>query len=711
VAITLEPTRNALGIMLLKSQSPTAWIGSETVGATLYGTPGADALYSPAGGATLYGGAGDDIFYIHWDGQTHVVEAAGGGTDTVYTYAWRTTLPDNVENLIVAAANTIGIGNALDNIVVGGDGSQTLDAGRGNDVLTGGAGQDTFVIMAGGGWDLITDFASGSDRLLVGGGTGRPATFDQVRARMTQVGADVVLDLGAGDKVTFGGHAIADFTARDFRLPMDFGSLTPTFAEEFNSFRATPGGLTDAGVPTWRTTFHNGDRTLWGNREAEYYSDPSVGVNPFALNNGVLEITAAPSSTTPWGLSYTSGLITSQSLNVQTYGYFEMRAQLPSGAGFWPAFWLLPADRTWPPELDVVEVLGHEPGRVYVTAHSQATGTGTSVGTQFFVADTSAGYHTYGVSWRPDEIRWFFDGTEVYAAPTPADMHKPMYMLANLAVGGVGSWPGPTNGVSSAVMGIDYIRAYQFNDLAAPAKPVIGAARLLQGTSKNDVLVGASGNDRIEGGSGNDTLTGGAGPDSFVFRRGDGLDVVTDFSPGTDKLVLEGVSASQVTTRLVSGGLELSYGGKDKILLLKVASLAAGDIIPANLPGTGTSLADTMDQSASLIAQRLAGREGNDVLRGGSSADWLEGGRGDDTLSGGAGADSFVFAHGDGRDVVLDFLSGMDRILLKGVAAATVMVNRATVGGVDGIEIDYGLSGSVFLPNVRSLAAGDLLIA
>ena len=37
-------------------------------------------------------------------------------------------------------------------------------------------------------------------------------------------------------------------------------------------------------------------RTLSTNREAEYYSDASVGVNPFSIRSGVLDITAAPGS-------------------------------------------------------------------------------------------------------------------------------------------------------------------------------------------------------------------------------------------------------------------------------------------------------------------------------------------------------------------------------------------------------------------------------
>ena len=69
-----------------------------------------------------------------------------------------------------------------------------------------------------------------------------------------------------------------------------------------------------------------------------------------------------------------------------------------------------------------------------------------------------------------------------------------------------------------------------------------GTDRLVGG-SGNDILLGGEGNDRIDAGSGSDriiggagydVLTGGTGQDHFVFRRGDGDDIITDFRAGTD---------------------------------------------------------------------------------------------------------------------------------------------------------------------------------
>lgn len=242
----------------------------------------------------------------------------------------------------------------------------------------------------------------------------------------------------------------------------DSSTFHLSFDDEFNSFTSSPNGSTG-----WQTTYYFGGRSLPSNGEQEYYSDSTVGVNPFSVQNGELTITAAPGSN-PEGLAYNSGLITTEGDFTQTYGYFEIRAEVPAGQGMWPGFWLLPADKSWPPEIDVLEAFGAtnangEGGanQVHVNAISHAlTDTGNSSGGGEWVTipdNIYTGYHTYGVDWEHDYITFYIDGTEVYQVATPSDMNKPMYMLANVAVGG--PWVGNATG-EAGQMKIDYIRAY-----------------------------------------------------------------------------------------------------------------------------------------------------------------------------------------------------------------------------------------------------------
>jgi hypothetical protein len=60
----------------------------------------------------------------------------------------------------------------------------------------------------------------------------------------------------------------------------------------------------------------------------------------------------------------------------------------------------------------------------------------------------------------------------------------------------------------------------------------------ISGGAGSDRLAGARGSDVLTGGTGADTLAGGAGGDTFVFRTGDGPDIVTDLQVGVDRLAI-----------------------------------------------------------------------------------------------------------------------------------------------------------------------------
>jgi beta-glucanase (GH16 family) len=235
---------------------------------------------------------------------------------------------------------------------------------------------------------------------------------------------------------------------------LNTATMSLTFDDEFNTFSASPNGSTGL----WRTTLANGDRTLGSNGEQEYYSDSSVGVNPFSMQNGALVITATPGSNA-LNLPYNSGVITTQNSFSQLYGYFEINAQMPAGQGLWPAFWMLPASGAWPPELDIFEVLGNAPSTLYFSTHSSVQAT---QGTTLNVANVSSGFNRYGAMWGPQTVDLYINGVEIASMATPADMNVPMYMLANLAVGGY--WPGNPNSstVFPATMKIDYVHAYAY---------------------------------------------------------------------------------------------------------------------------------------------------------------------------------------------------------------------------------------------------------
>ncbi len=174
--------------------------------------------------------------------------------------------------------------------------------------------------------------------------------------------------------------------------------------------------------------------------------------SPFSVADDALVITAdrTPAAMRPlipasFAHDYISGAINSYPFS-QVYGYFELRGRLPVGQGLWPAFWLMPVDMSWPPEIDVMEVLGHDPRKVFTTVHSRKFAKGTQIGLGTTTADLSAGDHLFGVDWGPERMRFYVDRRLVFSQPTPEDCRKPFYIIANLAVGGPTSWPRAPDG-------------------------------------------------------------------------------------------------------------------------------------------------------------------------------------------------------------------------------------------------------------------------
>jgi beta-glucanase (GH16 family) len=183
-----------------------------------------------------------------------------------------------------------------------------------------------------------------------------------------------------------------------------------------------------------------------GNSELEWYRPQNVTV---AGGKAQLTATATPTN----GMPYASGLIQSNGSFNFTYGYAEIRVRFPSGAGLWPAFWMIPQNHTWPPEIDVVETRGDKPHliseNVFVTESS----------VPYFVRgpNFTAGYHTFGVDWEPHSITWYVDG--VPERHINVSINEPMYLVANLAVSG--SDPPTASTSFPATLSIAFIRVYQ----------------------------------------------------------------------------------------------------------------------------------------------------------------------------------------------------------------------------------------------------------
>ena len=178
------------------------------------------------------------------------------------------------------------------------------------------------------------------------------------------------------------------------------------------------------------------------------------------------------------GRDYTSARLTTQFKGDWTFARVELRAKLPNTQGIWPAFWMLPTRARYGGgaaggEIDIMEMVGSEPGRVYGTLHFGNPADRSSNSYDLPTGKTfSDDFHTFAMEWEPDEIRWYVDDmffhseTEWFttgrkAAQYPAPFDQEFYLLLNVAVGGY--WPGNPDETSvfPQTLYVDYVRVYQ----------------------------------------------------------------------------------------------------------------------------------------------------------------------------------------------------------------------------------------------------------
>ncbi len=102
----------------------------------------------------------------------------------------------------------------------------------------------------------------------------------------------------------------------------------------------------------------------------------------------------------------------------------------------------------------------------------------------------------------------------------------------------------------------------------------------LEGGAGNDKLTGGGGADVLIGGAGNDTLKGGGGADLFTFDAfGFGVDRITDFTNGTDKIDLSGLGLSGINHLSISQSFlttVINFGNGDQVQLSGMLSIFIG---------------------------------------------------------------------------------------------------------------------------------------
>ena len=261
-------------------------------------------------------------------------------------------------------------------------------------------------------------------------------------------------------------------------------------------------------------TLETGDHG-WGNQELQNYTDSTdnavivdVGVTGGDTDrtddgkNGALKITAKRD-----GNEITSARVKSDIDDLPAYGYYEIRAKLPSESGAWPAIWLLGDldDGGWPAtgEIDMVEwsskYFSEADGDTIIHAlHMTDRHGGDPIKWEGKIDSQVDDWHTYQLWWTPDSLKLGVDGGIndahlTYNKPSGASNSNwpyddPMNIIMNVAIGGtLGGDEYVPSGSFNYEMYVDYVRVYQAPPVptegpVAPDEPENGVVALLSDT-------------------------------------------------------------------------------------------------------------------------------------------------------------------------------------------------------------------------------------
>lgn len=209
--------------------------------------------------------------------------------------------------------------------------------------------------------------------------------------------------------------------------------------------------------------------TNWGNNELQYYTDREENL---FIEDGQLHIVAHRESYN--GMQYTSARIRTRDKGDWMYGRVEIRAKLPQGQGIWPAVWMLPTKDNfqWPRdgEIDIMEMVGHEPGTVHGTVHFEKNDGGHEyIGNPYTLQEGKFAddFNVFSIEWKLNEIQFYVNESHYFTAnlstlaPHNYPFNNTFHLIMNLAVGGI--WPGNPDSTTQfpQSMVVDYVRVYQ----------------------------------------------------------------------------------------------------------------------------------------------------------------------------------------------------------------------------------------------------------
>jgi trimeric autotransporter adhesin len=661
---------------------------------------------------TLIGGAGNDTYVIRETGDV-IVEAAGGGIDTIESsISW--TLSAELENLTLSGVEVLNAtGNSLGNVLTGNAASNIIDGGLGADTMAGADGDDNYFVDNAA--DVIIEAASqGNDSvnasvsytiganvetLILSGaaainGNGNASanvlTGNSAANVLSGSAGNDTLDGGAGSDTMLGG--LDD----DTYIVDSAGDVVTEYLAEGNdsvhssvsyALGANVEALTLTGVANLNGTGNALANTLTGN-SGDNMLDGGAGADTMAGGSGndaymvdnaadlVNELVGAGTDQAFASVSYTLAT------NVENLTLTGTAAINATGNGANNA------------------LLGNSSANTLNGGSGNDTMTG-GLGDDIYVVDSAADVVIENAGEGTDTVQTSLTLTlaaniENLMLTGTASINATGNTAANLLVGnsgantldggmgadtmqgGAGNDMYLVDNVADAVIenaneGVDAVQSSVSFTLGANIEnlTLTGVANVnATGNTSANTLTANSGNNTLDGGAGADTMAGGAGDDIYVVDNAG--DVVTEAaSSGTD---------------LIQSSVALTLGANVE-----------------NLTLTGTA---AINATGNSLANMLNGNSGNNRI---------DGGTGNDTMTGGAGNDTYVVEDlgdltielgAEGADLVeasisWTLASEIEALTLTGIAAvngtgnglANTLIGNAGVNRLDGGAGDDTLNG------------------
>ncbi|MBY3220630.1 M10 family metallopeptidase [Rhizobium laguerreae] len=691
------------------------------------GGGGNDLLDGGAGNDTLIGGAGNDIYVV--DSASDVItEAVSAGTDEIRTAlaAYSIAALINVENLsYTGSANFTGTGNALANMITGGDGHDTLNGGAGADSLIGGAGDDTYIVDNAGD-SVAENAAAGTDtvktvlanymlgvnveNLTYAGTAAFVGTGNSLANTITGGVGNDTLNGAAGADTLIGG------AGNDIYIVDDLADvITEAASVGTDEIRTSLATYSIAALTNVENLSYTESANFTGTGNA--LANRIIG----GAGNDLLD-GGAGNDTLIGGAGNDIYVVDSASdvvTELASAGTDEIRTAL--------AAYSIAA-------LINVENLSY-------TGSANFTGTGNALANMI---TGGAGHDTLNGGAGADSLIGGA-GDDTYIVDNTGDS-----VAENAAAG--------TDTVRTTLA--SYALGADLENLT-----YIGTAAFAgTGNALNNVLTGGAAADNLSGGAGNDTLLGGAGSDTMSGGTGDDIyvvDIATDLvientNEGTDTVqtALASYAIGNNVENLTYTG-SANFTGTGNALANTITGGAGNDVLDGGagndtlIGGAGNDIyvidnasdvvAENADAGTDTVRTTLAsytlgsdvenltyigttnfvgtGNSLDNLIVGGSGADTIAGGAGNDILVGGDAADLFVYLLNWGHDTIIDFMA-------TGTAHDTIRIDHNIFADWESLfaaSSQYGndtivtadIDNTIVLRNVAltSLDSGDFLFA